>query len=86
MIKQKMRNKCMVYKQETMHLYSTPKACGVRVSTIQGKYLKILDFRHFERVTQFERSAQKTYKKAISDGIDVSVVIDVECGNIPHNR
>ena len=39
------------------------------------------DFRHFERHMMFSQSDRKTYKKAISDGVNVSVVLDVGCGN-----
>ena len=43
--------------------------------------VKILDFRHFERFFTFSKSDRKTYKKAISDGVNVSVVLDMVCGN-----
>lgn len=46
-----------------------------------GKFVKLLDFRHFERHMMFSQSDRKTYKKAISDGVNVSVVLDVGCGN-----
>lgn len=32
--------------------------------------MKILDFRHFERFFRFDQSDRKTYKKAISDGVN----------------
>ena len=40
-----------------------------------GKFVKLLDFRHFERHMMFSQSDRKTYKKAISDGVSVSVVL-----------
>ena len=40
-----------------------------------------LDFRHFERFFRFDQSDRKTYKKAISDGVNVSVVLDCGFGN-----
>ena len=45
------------------------------------KYVKLFDFRHFERFFRFDQSDRKTYKKAISDGVNVSVVLDSVCGN-----
>ena len=56
-------------------------ACRVRGCTTSGRYVRILDFRHFERHMMFSQSDRKTYKKAISDGVNVSVVLDVGCGN-----
>ena len=46
-----------------------------------GKFVKLLDFRHFERFFRFNQSDRKTYKKAISDGVNVSVVLDCGFGN-----
>ena len=46
-----------------------------------GKFLKPLDFRHCERFFRFDQSDRKTYKKAISDGVNVSVVLDCGFGN-----
>ncbi len=56
-------------------------SCGVRMSTTSDRFVKILDFRHFERFFTFSKSDRKTYKKAISDGVNVSVVLDMVCGN-----
>ena len=50
-------------------------------TTTSEKYLKILDFRHFERFFQFSQSDRKGKKKAISDGVNVSVVLDMVSGN-----
>lgn len=52
-----------------------------RKANINHSLVKILDFRHFERFFTFSKSDRKTYKKAISDGVNVSVVLDMECGN-----
>ena len=49
--------------------------------TTSDRFVKILDFRHFERFFRFDQSDRKTYKKAISDGVNVSVVLDSVCGN-----
>lgn len=46
-----------------------------------GKFVELLSFRHFERFFRFDQSDRKTYKKAISDGVNVSVVLDMVCGN-----
>ncbi|WP_310603733.1 hypothetical protein [Anaerosporobacter sp.] len=56
-------------------------ACGNSGTTTPERFLKILDFRHFERFYRFDQSDRKTYKKAISDGVNVSVVLDMESGN-----
>lgn len=45
------------------------------------KYVKLFDFRNFERLFRFDQSDRKTYKKAISDGVNVSVVLDCDFGN-----
>lgn len=39
------------------------------------RYVKILDFRHFERHFMFSQGDRKEKKKAISDGVNVSVVV-----------
>lgn len=46
-----------------------------------GKFVELLSFRHFERFFAFSKSDRKTYKKAISDGVNVSLVLDMVCGN-----
>lgn len=49
--------------------------------TTSDKFVRILDFRHFERFFRLDQSDRKTYKKAISDGVNVSVVLDSGFGN-----
>lgn len=56
-------------------------ACGDGCCTTSNRYVKILEFRHFERFFRFDQSDRKTYKKAISDGVNVSVVLDCGFGN-----
>ena len=46
-----------------------------------GKFVKLFDFWYFESFFRFEQSDRKTYKKAISDGVNVSVVLDCGFGN-----
>lgn len=50
------------------------------------KYVKLFDFRYFERFFRFDQSDRKTYKKAISDGVNVSVVLDSVCGNTSKSK
>ena len=49
--------------------------------TTSKRYVKILDFRHFERHFMFSQGDRKEKKKAISDGVNVSVVLDMVLGN-----
>lgn len=53
-----------------------------------GKFVELLSFRHFERLFRFDQSDRENkansrigMKKAISDGVNVSVVLDMVCGN-----
>lgn len=74
---------CSFYEDELTELYSS---CGsdtyrVRGGTTSGGFVKILEFRHFERFFRFDQSDRKTYKKSISDGVNVSVVLNVVAGN-----
>lgn len=53
-----------------------------------GKFVELLSFRHFERFFRFDQSDRENkansrigLKKAISDGLNVSVVLDMVCGN-----
>ena len=55
--------------------------CGVNSCTTSDRFVRILDFRHFERFFRFDQSDRKTYKKAISDGVNVSVVLGCGFGN-----
>ena len=52
-------------------------ACGVRDITPKERYLKLLEFRHFERHIVFSQSERKEKKKAISNGVNVQVVVRV---------
>ena len=66
---------------EELYSYSTNDACGDNSCTTSDRFVKLLDFRHFERFFRFDQSDRKTYKKAISDGVNVSVVLDCGFGN-----
>ena len=49
----------------------------VRNNATKERYVKLLDFRHFERHMMFSQSDRKEKKKAISDGVNVSVVMEL---------
>ena len=66
---------------DNMFPYYEDDTCGECDTTTSEKYLRILDFRHFERFFQFSQSDRKGKKKAISDGVNVSVVLDMVSGN-----
>lgn len=66
---------------EELCSYSTTDAYRDNSCTTSDKFVRILDFRHFERFFRFDQSDRKTYKKAISDGVNVSVVLDSGFGN-----
>lgn len=51
--------------------------CRVRDIAPKEKYLKLLEFRHFERHVLFSQSDRKEKKKAISNGVNVQVVVKV---------
>ncbi len=51
------------------------------MSTTSEGFVKLLEFRHFERFFGFDQSDRKTYKKAISDEVNVSVVLDMVSRN-----
>ena len=55
--------------------------CRVRGCTTSGRYVRILDFRHFESFFRFDKNGSNRRKKALSNGVDVSVVLDVVIGN-----
>ena len=60
---------------------STPDTRRDNSCTTSERYVKILDFRHFERHFMFSQGDRKEKKKAISDGVNVSVVLDMVLGN-----
>ncbi len=54
------------------------------ISMYRERYIKLLDFRHFERHIMFSQSDREREtdsrigsKKAISDGVNVSVVMEL---------
>ena len=54
-------------------------ACGMRDTAPTDRYVKLLDFTHFSRHMVFSKSERKDKKKAILNGVNVSVVLDLVC-------
>lgn len=52
-------------------------ACGGRNINPKGEYLEILEFTHFSRVFRFDGEKSFGRKKRISNGINVSVVMEL---------
>ena len=72
------------YQQDESTENCSFQQCGARRDnscTTSERYVKILDFRHFERHFMFSQGDRKEKKKAISDGVNVSVVLDMVLGN-----
>ena len=74
---------CSSSSDSAVELYSSSTTDAYRDNscTTSDRFVRILDFRHFERFFRFDQSDRKTYKKAISDGVNVSVVLDCGFGN-----
>ena len=47
----------------------------------QGEFIEILNFRHFVKYFVFTSEGDKIRNKQLKKYINVSVVIDMECGN-----
>ncbi len=56
------------------------------MSTTSEGFVELLSFRHFERFFSFSKGDRKVYKKAISDGVNVSVVLDMVSQNTSKQR
>lgn len=61
-------------------------ACGMRDTAPTDRYVKLLDFTHFSRHMVFSKSERERQtesrfgsKKAILNGVNVSVVLDLVC-------
>jgi len=59
---------------------SSEETTGCKAS-VYAEFDDCLRVGKFERVFRFDQSDRKTYKKAISDGVNVSVVLDCGFGN-----
>ena len=55
-------------------------ACGDSGIAPKEKWLEILDFTYFSRKIIFSQSERKDKKKAILNGVSVSVVLSLETG------
>lgn len=64
-------------KPGVVHLYWQLMARRDSDNAPKEKYLKLLEFRHFERHILFSQSERKDKKKAISNGVNVQVVVRV---------
>lgn len=62
------------FKNRTLSIYGARRDGD---NAPKEKYLKLLEFRHFERHILFSQSERKDKKKAISSGVNVQVVVRV---------
>lgn len=66
---------------EELCSYSTTDACGdYRVAT-KEKLVEILYFRHFAKHFMFTAEGKNSRNKHLKNYFDVSVVVDIGCGN-----
>ena len=56
-------------------------SCGDLCVATTKKYVEILNFRHFFKHIVFTSDGDKMRNKEIKSYINVSVVVDIECGN-----
>ena len=56
-------------------------ACGDLCVATKTNYVEILNFRHFFKHIVFTSEGDKIRNKEIKNYINVSVVVDIECGN-----
>ena len=64
-----------------VHLYCALMACGDGRVATKANYVEILNFRHFFKHIVFTSEGDKIRNKEIKNYINVSVVVDIECGN-----
>ena len=55
--------------------------CGDYCVATKTNYVEILNFRHFFKHIVFTGEGDKIRNKEIKNYINVSVVVDIECGN-----
>ena len=63
------------------HLYYTLKACGVHSVDTKNKYVEVLHFKLFHDYFAFEEDGQGFKKKVLKKYFNVSVVVNLECGD-----
>ena len=56
-------------------------SCGDYSVDTKKKHVEILNFRHFFKHMVFTGEGKKCRNKVIKDYINVSVVVDIECGD-----
>jgi hypothetical protein len=56
-------------------------ACGDDSVDTKSIYVKILRFKHFTKHMVFTENSKKTRNKEIKNYINVSVAVEVVCGN-----
>ena len=56
-------------------------SCGDLCVATKTNYVEILNFRHFFKHIVFTSEGDKIRNKEIKNYINVSVVVDIECGN-----
>lgn len=64
-----------------MYQYIDHHTCGVCGIATTSRYVEILYFKHFYKHIVFTGEGDKIRNKEIKDYINVSVVIDIECGD-----
>ena len=70
-------NMCSNKEHDTCGMRDTAPTDMIRMN--QERFIKLLDFTHFSRHMVFSKSERKDKKKAILNGVNVSVVLDLVC-------
>ena len=72
-----------IKKEEKTLKYSVAQRKDSRDYSVDTKknYVEILNFRHFFKHIVFTGDGEKCRNKVIKDYINVSVVVDIECGD-----
>ena len=63
------------------HQSARIEPCGDYCVATKTNYVEILNFRHFFKNIVFTSEGDKIRNKEIKNYINVSVVVDIECGN-----
>ena len=67
--------------RRTVKAVKNDTARGDLCVATKTNYVEILNFRHFFKHIVFTSEGDKTQNKEIKNYINVSVVVDIECGN-----
>jgi len=57
--------------------YDMDCATGEYINDLSDRYIKLFEFRHFVKFYRFSKSDCGGNRKEVSDGVNVSVVVDV---------